>query len=74
MRVSKDVVFDELTSWYADVKDELGADVKDHVVAENAKQQSQTLSGPQESNGSKFIENPWSGRLRTSPASSSNVS
>ena len=52
-----------------------GTDVKDQVVAKNAKQQSQqTLSGQQESNGNKSVENPWSGRLRTSPASSSNVS
>lgn len=28
VRVSRDVVFDELASWYDDVKDGLGADVK----------------------------------------------
>ncbi len=36
MRVSRDVVFDEMSSWYADVKDIIGADVDEHVVAKNA--------------------------------------
>ncbi len=34
------------------------------MVAKNAGQQSQTLSGPQESHSSGFINKPWSGRLR----------
>ncbi len=38
MRVSKDVVFDEMSSWYADVKDTIGVDVDEHVVAKNAGQ------------------------------------
>jgi hypothetical protein len=36
MRVSKDVVFDEMISWYAYVKDSIGADAHKHVVAKNA--------------------------------------
>jgi hypothetical protein len=39
MRVSMDVVFDEMNSWYADVKDSIGADAHEHVVAKNADQQ-----------------------------------
>jgi len=35
MRVSRDVVFDEMSSWYADVKDFIGADAHEHVVAKN---------------------------------------
>ena len=35
VRVSKDVVFDEMESWYADAKHDIGADVKDNVVIEN---------------------------------------
>jgi hypothetical protein len=35
MRVSKDVVFDEMSSWYADVKDSIGANAREHVVAKN---------------------------------------
>jgi len=49
MKVSRDVVFDEMSSWYADVKNTIGVDVDEHVVAKNAGQQSQTLSGPRES-------------------------
>jgi hypothetical protein len=46
MKVSRDVVFDEMSSWNVDVKDFIGADAHEHVVAKNAGQQSQTLSGP----------------------------
>ena len=35
VRVSRDVVFDEMESWYADVKHDIGVDVKDNVVTEN---------------------------------------
>jgi hypothetical protein len=38
MRVSRDVVFDEMSSWYADVKDSIGADAHEHVVTKNAGQ------------------------------------
>jgi len=64
MRVSRDVVFDEMSSGYADVKDTIGADTDEHVVAKNAGQQSQTLSGPRESPSSGSTNRPWSGRLR----------
>jgi hypothetical protein len=36
MRVSKDVVFDEMNNWYANVKDSIGVDAHEHVVANNA--------------------------------------
>jgi hypothetical protein len=36
MKVSKDVVFDEMNSWYVDVKDSIGTDAHKHVVAKNA--------------------------------------
>ena len=32
LRVSRDAVFDEMASWYADVKHDIGADVKENVV------------------------------------------
>ncbi|MCO5562169.1 hypothetical protein L7F22_041442 [Adiantum nelumboides] len=35
VRVSRDVVFDEMETWYADVKDDIRADVK-KSVAENS--------------------------------------
>ena len=76
LRMSRDVVFDELASWYAEVKHDIGADVKEHVVTEKAGPSSQVLSGPQGSSNTSAVEKPWSGRLREreSPASSSNVS
>ena len=37
--MSKDVVFDEMSSWYVDVNDSIGADANEHVVANNAGQQ-----------------------------------
>jgi hypothetical protein len=40
MRVSKDVVFDEMSNWYADVKDSIGVDAHEHVVTKNVGQQS----------------------------------
>ncbi len=46
MRVSRDVVFDEMNNWYANVKNSIGANAHKHVVVKNAGQQSQTLSGP----------------------------
>ncbi|MCO5581705.1 hypothetical protein L7F22_035594 [Adiantum nelumboides] len=46
VRVSRDVVFDEMATWYADVKDDIGVDVN-KSVAENSNVQSQKLSGPQ---------------------------
>ena len=76
VRVSRDVVFDEMASWYAEVKHDIGADVKENAVIGNAGPSSQVLSGPQGSPSTSAIEKPWSGRLRDreSPASSSNVS
>jgi hypothetical protein len=38
MRVSRDVVFDEMNNWYANVKDFIGADAHEHVVAKNVGQ------------------------------------
>jgi hypothetical protein len=40
MRVNRDVVFDEMNSWYADVKNSIGANAHEHVVAKNASLQS----------------------------------
>ena len=75
MRVSRDVVFDEMASWYLEENKAIRADVKESVVIENAGP-SQVLSGPQGSPSTRTIERPWSGSTcgRESPASSSNVS
>lgn len=66
LRVSRDVVFDEMSSWYATER-AIGADVSESVVAQYvSQQQSQTLSGLDESSsGAKYDNRPWSGRTRT---------
>jgi hypothetical protein len=76
MKVSRDVVFDEMSSWYADLKDTIGADANEHVVVKNASQQSQTLSEPRESPSSGSTNRPWSGRLRhnSSPTNTGDAS
>ena len=63
--VSRDVIFNEMAGWYSDVKDHIGADVKELVDASSGKQESQTLSGPRESSSSGSIDRPWTGTLRT---------
>ena len=45
LRVSRDVVFDEMSNWYS-AKKASRADFDDHVVVENARQVSQVLSKP----------------------------
>jgi hypothetical protein len=61
LQVSRDVVFDELVSWYSTLKEARNGD-----VSSNVEQESQLISGPQECsiNGSNNI--PWKGRLRFS--------
>ena len=49
VRVSRNVVFDELQSWYSKVQDGTETDVTDIVVKGNTGPQSQVLSGPQKS-------------------------
>ncbi|MCO5604999.1 hypothetical protein L7F22_059174 [Adiantum nelumboides] len=56
VRVSRDVVFDEIAPWYSDVKDDLRANVNNSVAA-NLDVQSQVLSGPQGSLASSHVAN-----------------
>ena len=63
VNVSRDVVFDEMASWYLEVKDKSGTDVNENVVISNTGQQSQVLSGLQGSPSTTSFQNPWSGRL-----------
>ena len=76
MRISKEVIFDELKRWYGDANHGIGANVKESAFAKNARLQSQVLSGPQGSPSISSIENLWSGKLceKKSPRGSSNVS
>lgn len=76
MRVSRDVVFDEISNWYSDVNEDVGTEIKEQVVAQKIGQQLQTLSGPRESPSQGFGDRPWSDRLRdkVTPSSTSHVS
>ena len=64
--MSRDVVFDEMASWYANLKHDIGVDVKENVVIEKAGPSLQVLSGPQGSTGTTSCQNPWSGKLQGS--------
>ncbi|MCO5550434.1 hypothetical protein L7F22_003921 [Adiantum nelumboides] len=63
VRVGRDV-FDEMATWYAEVKDDLRADVDKSVAKKNSDVQSQALSGPQASPARSHVANSWSERLR----------
>ena len=59
MRVSRDVVFDEMNSLFG-VAQSIEADLDEKMALQNVQQESQALSGPGESSSSKFVQNPWS--------------
>ncbi len=61
--MSRDVVFDEMVSWYSPLKITKDGEARNGDVSSNVKQESQLISGPQESliNGSNSI--PWKGIL-----------
>ncbi len=66
LQVNKDVVFDEMVSWYPPLKIIKDGETKNGDVPSNVEQESQLISGPQESliNGSN--NTPWKGKLKSS--------
>jgi len=64
--VSRDVVFDEMASWYSPLKVAEDGEIRNGDVSSNVEQESQLISGPQESSISGFSNTPWKGRLRFS--------
>ena len=56
--MSKDVVFNEISTWYS-AKNVCRVYLDDNVVMEKESQESQVLSGPIEPSCSKCVENPW---------------
>ena len=74
--MSRDVIFDEMSSWYASSGDALkDDDDHDNYVQRHkalvVQRHHQSLSGPETSSSSGSTASPWSGRLRSSPTSSS---
>ena len=65
LRVSRDVVFDELTSWYPNVNKLQVEDMhkKNEQEVRERSQESITLSGPKNSRNSHSVS-PWSGKLK----------
>jgi len=64
--VSEDVVFDEMVNWYSPLKVAEDGEARNGDVSSNVEQESQLISGPQESSISGSSSTPWKGRLRSS--------
>ncbi len=66
LQVSRDVVFDEMVSWYPPLKIVEDGEAKNGDVPSKVEQESQLINGPQESSISGSSSTPWKGRLRSS--------
>jgi hypothetical protein len=66
LQVSRDVVFDEMVSWYPPLKIAEDGEARTSDVPSNVEQESQLISGPQESLISGSHNIPWKGILRSS--------
>jgi hypothetical protein len=62
--VSRDVVFDEMVSWYSPLKIAEDGEARNGDVSSKVEQESQLTSGPQEFSISGSSNTPWKGRLR----------
>jgi hypothetical protein len=59
--VSKDIVFDEMVSWYSALKITKDEEARNGDVSLDVEQESQLISGPQESSISESSSTPWKG-------------
>jgi hypothetical protein len=66
LQMSRDVVFDEMVNWYSPLKIVKDGEVRNGDVSSNVEQESQLISGPQESSTSGSNSTPWKGRLKYS--------
>jgi len=66
LQVSRNVVFDDMISWYSPLKITKDGKVRNGDVSSNVEQESQLINGPQESSISGSNSTPWKGRLRSS--------
>jgi hypothetical protein len=66
LQVNRDVVFDEMVSWYSPLKIAEDGEARNGDVSSNVEQESQLINGPQESSISGSNSTPWKGRLRSS--------
>jgi hypothetical protein len=61
LQVNRDVVFDEMVNWYSPLKITKDGEAKNGDVSSNVEQESQLISGPQESSISGSSSTPWKG-------------
>jgi len=66
LHMSRDVVFDEMISLYSSLKITEDGEARNGDVSSNVEQESQLISGPQESSISGLSNTPWKGKLRSS--------
>jgi hypothetical protein len=66
LQVSRDVVFDDMVSWYSPLKIAEDGEARNGDVSSNVEQESQLISRPQESSISGSNSTPWKGKLRSS--------
>jgi len=66
LQVSRDVVFDEMVSWYPPLKIVEDGEARNGDVPSNVEQESQLINGPHESSISGSSSILWKGRLRFS--------
>jgi len=59
LQVSRNVVFDEMVSWYPPLKIAKDGEARNGDVPSNVEQESQLISGPQESSISGSSSTPW---------------
>jgi len=63
--VNRDVVFDDMVNWYSPLKITKDGEARNGDVSSNVEQESQLISGPQESSISESSSTPWKGILRS---------
>jgi hypothetical protein len=64
--MSRDVVFDEMVSWYSPLQISKDREARNGDVSSNVEQKSQSINEPQESSISGSNNTPWKGRLKSS--------
>jgi hypothetical protein len=64
--MDRDVVFDEMVSWYSPLKAVEDGEARNGDVSSNVEKKSQLISGPQKSSISGSSSTPWKGRLISS--------
>jgi hypothetical protein len=66
LQVSRDVMFDEMVSWYSPLKIAEDGEARNGDVSSNVEQESQLISGPQKFSINRSNSIPWKGRLKSS--------